>query len=124
VTDYDSAAKCFRMTPAVYNEEFAAMAIGYVHSAPNILCGWYLHLPGLFFTAATRKLFRWSTQSPFPLKLLHNQLNQERNAIRRMRLLQKYSLESHRLTLHLNELDSNEWMHQARGHNSSLPAKR
>src|SRR5260370_41226523 len=44
VTDYDSAAKCFRMTPAVYNEEFAAMAIGYVHSAPNILM-WLVFTP-------------------------------------------------------------------------------
>src|SRR5258708_10197421 len=81
VTDYDSAAKCFRMTPAVYNEEFAAMAVGYVHSDPNILMWRYLHLPGRFFTAATRELFRWSIQSPFPLKLLHNQLNQERDEI-------------------------------------------
>jgi hypothetical protein len=106
VTDYDSAAKCFRMIPAVYNEEFAGMAIGYVHSAPNILM-WLVFTPsGRFFTAATRELFRWSTQSPF--QLLHNQLSQERNAIRRMQLLQRYSLGSHRLTLHLNELDSNE----------------
>jgi hypothetical protein len=29
----------------------------------------------------TRELFRWSIQSPFPLKLLHNQLNQERDEI-------------------------------------------
>ena len=34
-----------------------------------------------FFTAATRELFRWSIQSRFPPKLIHNQLSQktERN---------------------------------------------
>jgi hypothetical protein len=59
VTDYDSAAKCFRMTPAVYNEEFAAMAIGYVHSAPNILM-W------LVFTPSGSFLYR-SDQGVIPL---------------------------------------------------------
>ena len=59
LTDYDSAAKCFRMTPAVYNEEFAAMAIGYVHSAPNILM-W------LVFTPSGSFLYR-SDQGVIPL---------------------------------------------------------
>jgi hypothetical protein len=49
VTDYDSAAKCFRMTSEVYNEGFAGMAIGYLHSAPNILM-WLVFTPsGSFF---------------------------------------------------------------------------
>jgi hypothetical protein len=59
VTDYDLAAKYFRMTPAVYNDEFAAMAIGYVNSAPNILM-W------LVFTPSGSFLYR-SDQGVIPL---------------------------------------------------------
>ena len=59
MTDYDPAAKCFRMTPAVYNDEFAAMAIGYVNSAPNILM-W------LVFTPSGSFLYR-SDQGAIPL---------------------------------------------------------
>jgi hypothetical protein len=59
MTDYDPTAKYFRMTPAVYNDEFAAMAIGYVNSAPNILM-W------LVFTPSGSFLYR-SDQGVIPL---------------------------------------------------------
>jgi hypothetical protein len=72
VTDYDSAAKCFRMTPAVYNEEFAGMAIGYLHSAPNILM-WLVFTPsgsclypsdqGVITLVNPEALFSFSTTS-------------------------------------------------------------
>jgi hypothetical protein len=66
VTDYDSAAKCFRMTPAVYNEEFAAMAIGYVHSAPNILM-WLVFTPsGSFLYRSDQGVIPLIDPEPFP----------------------------------------------------------
>src|SRR5271166_1028580 len=68
VTDYDSAAKCFRMTPAVYNEEFAAMAIGYVHSAPNILM-WLVFTPsGSFLYRSDQGVIPLVNPEPFPAK--------------------------------------------------------
>jgi len=66
MTDYDSAAKCFRMTPAVYNEEFAAMAIGYVHSAPNILM-WLVFTPsGSFLYRSDQGVIPLVNPEPFP----------------------------------------------------------
>ena len=77
VTDYDSAAKCFRISPALYNEKFAGMAIGYVHSAPNILM-WLVFTPsGSFLYRSDQGVIPLSTQSPF--RLLHNQLSKERD---------------------------------------------
>src|SRR5271157_3994837 len=68
VTDYDSAAKCFRMTPAVYNEEFAAMAIGYVQSAPNILM-WLVFTPsGSFLYRSDQGVIPLVNPEPFPAK--------------------------------------------------------
>jgi hypothetical protein len=68
VTDYDSAAKCFRMTPAVYNEEFAAMAIGYVDSAPNILM-WLVFTPsGSFLYRSDQGVIPLVNPEPFPAK--------------------------------------------------------
>ena len=68
VTDYDSAAKCFRMTPAVYNEEFAAMAIGYVHSDPNILM-WLVFTPsGSFLYRSDQGVIPLVNPEPFPAK--------------------------------------------------------
>jgi hypothetical protein len=68
VTDYDSAAKCFRMTPAVYNEEFAAMAIGYVNSAPNILM-WLVFTPsGSFLYRSDQGVIPLVNPEPFPAK--------------------------------------------------------
>jgi hypothetical protein len=68
VTDYDSAAKCFRMTPAVYNEEFAAMAIGYVHSDPNILM-WLVFTPsGSFLYRSDQGVISMVNPEPFPAK--------------------------------------------------------
>src|SRR5260370_24783773 len=69
VTDYDSAAKCFRMTPAVYNEEFAAMAVGYVHSDPNILMWRDFTPPAPFFSAGPREFIPLSDHTPFPSSL-------------------------------------------------------
>ncbi len=67
VTDYDSAAKCYRMTPAVYNEEFAAMAIGYVHSDPNILM-WLVFAPsGSFLYRSDQGVIPLVNPEPFPL---------------------------------------------------------
>jgi hypothetical protein len=66
VTDYDSAAKCFRMTPAVYNEEFAAMAVGYVDSAPNILM-WLVFTPsGSFLYRSDQGVIPLVNPEPFP----------------------------------------------------------
>ena len=68
VTDYDSGAKCFRMTPAVYNEEFAAMAIGYVHSDPNILM-WLVFTPsGSFLYRSDQGVIPLVNPEPFPAK--------------------------------------------------------
>ena len=68
VTDYDSAAKCFRMTPAVYNEEFAAMAIGYVDSAPNILM-WLVFTPsGSFLYRSDQGVIPLVNPEPLPAK--------------------------------------------------------
>ena len=68
VTDYDSAAKCFRMTPAVYNEEFAAMAIGYVDSAPNILM-WLVFTPsGSFLYRSDQGVIPLVNPEPFTAK--------------------------------------------------------
>jgi hypothetical protein len=68
VTDYDSAAKCFRMTPAVYNEEFAGMAIGYVHSDPNILI-WLVFTPsGSFLYRSDQGVIPMVNPEPFPVK--------------------------------------------------------
>jgi hypothetical protein len=67
VTDYDSAAKCYRMTPAVSNEEFAAMAIGYVHSDPNILM-WLVFTPsGSFLYRSDLGVIPLVNPEPFPL---------------------------------------------------------
>ena len=68
LTDYDSAAKCFRMTPAVYNEEFAAMAIGYVDSSPNILM-WLVFTPsGSFLYRSDQGVIPMVNPEPFPAK--------------------------------------------------------
>lgn len=68
VTNYDSAAKCFRMTPAVYNEEFAAMAIGYVQTAPNILM-WLVFTPsGSFLYRSDQGVIPLVNPEPFPAK--------------------------------------------------------
>ena len=68
VTDYDSGAKCFRMTPAVYNEEFAAMAIGYVQSDPNILM-WLVFTPsGSFLYRSDQGVIPMVNPEPFPAK--------------------------------------------------------
>ena len=68
VTDYDPAAKCFRMTPAVYNDEFAAMAIGYVRSAPNILM-WLVFTPsGSFVYRSDQGVIPLVNPERFPAK--------------------------------------------------------
>ena len=70
VTDYDSAAKCFRMTPAVYNEEFAAMAIGTVSAKHSDVAGIYTfrvfslpQRPGSYSAGQPRALSSFSTTS-------------------------------------------------------------
>jgi hypothetical protein len=79
VTDYDSAAKCYRMTPAVYNEEFAAMAIGYVHSDPNILM-WLVFTPsGSFLYRSDQGVIPMVNPEPFPLSQQSVEPRMERN---------------------------------------------
>jgi hypothetical protein len=66
VTDYDLAAKCYRMTPAVYNDEFAAMAIGYVCADPNILL-WLVFTPsGSFLYRCDQGVIPMVNPEPFP----------------------------------------------------------
>jgi len=68
VTDYDRDAKYFRMTPAVYNDEFAAMAIGYVNSVPNILI-WLVFTPsGSFLYRSDQGVIPLVNPEPFPAK--------------------------------------------------------
>jgi hypothetical protein len=96
VTDYDSAAKCFRMTPAVYNEEFAGMAIGYVHLAPNILMWLVFTRSRSFLYRSDQGVIPLVNPEPFPASPQPVEPRTERDPAKR--LLQRYSLGSHRLT--------------------------
>jgi hypothetical protein len=106
VTDYDLAAKYFRMTPAMYNDEFAAMAIGYVNSAPNILM-WLVFTPsGSFLYRSDQGVIPLVNPEPFPAKASQQPGEPRKepdppNAVAPEILTQKPPVNPH-----LNELDS------------------
>ncbi len=108
VTDYDSAAKCFRMTPAVYNEEFAAMAIGYVDSAPNILM-WLVFTPsGSFLYRSDQGVIPLVNPEPFPAKASPQPVEPRKEPDPKNAVAPEIFTRKPGLTPHLNELDSND----------------
>jgi hypothetical protein len=108
VTDYDSAAKCFRMTPAVYNEEFAAMAIGYVDSAPNILM-WLVFTPsGSFLYRSDQGVIPLVNPEPFPAKASPQPVEPRKEPDPKNAVAPEIFTRKPPLTPHLNELDSND----------------